>query len=181
MRVTGGVLCGRQVVVPPGEIRPAMDRMRESVFAILGDLSELSFLDLFSGSGIIALEAASRGAAYVEAVEKDPAKRAVLLRNLGLSPVRIRCRFQPVELYVRRAKRGFDIIFCDPPFSYKWKGALVAEIAGSVLMREGSRVLLHRPRGDEAENVAETAVEGLFLQERREYGRSVVDCFVKRV
>jgi 16S rRNA (guanine(966)-N(2))-methyltransferase RsmD len=152
-----------------------MDRMRESIFAILGDLSELSFLDLFSGSGIIALEAASRGAAYIEAVEKDPAKRSVLLRNLALSPVRIRCRFQPVELYVRRAKRDFDIIFCDPPFPYKWKAALVTESAGSLLMREGSRILLHRPRGDEAE----TAVEGLSLQERREYGRSIVDCFVK--
>jgi 16S rRNA (guanine(966)-N(2))-methyltransferase RsmD len=178
MRITGGVLCGRQVIVPPGEIRPAMDRMRESIFAILGDLSELSFLDLFSGSGIIALEAASRGAAYLEAVEKDPAKRAALLQNIALSPVRIQCRFQPVELYVQRARRAFDIIFCDPPFPYQWKTALVADIAGAPLMRDGSRLLLHRPRGDEVENAA---IEGLFLQERREYGRSIVDYFVKRM
>jgi 16S rRNA (guanine(966)-N(2))-methyltransferase RsmD len=184
MRVTGGVLSGRQVIVPPGEIRPAMDRMRESVFALLGDLSELSFLDLFSGSGIIALEAASRGAAYLEAVEKDPAKRAALLQNVALSPARIQCRFQPVELYVRRARRAFDIIFCDPPFSYKWKAALVAEIAGSPLMRDGSRLLLHRPREDEAGaavETAETAMKGLVLQEKREYGRSIVDCFIKKV
>jgi 16S rRNA (guanine(966)-N(2))-methyltransferase RsmD len=178
MRITGGTLCGRKVAVPPGEIRPAMDRMRESVFAILGDLSELSFLDLFSGSGVIALEAASRGAAYVEAVEKDPAKRETLLKNIVLSPVRIQCRFQPVELYVQRTKRAFDIIFCDPPFSYKWKSALVAGIAGSRLMKEGTRLLLHRPRGD---GIEDTAIEGLILQERREYGRSIVDCFVKRV
>jgi 16S rRNA (guanine966-N2)-methyltransferase len=58
MRITGGKYCGRIVDVPkaaPGgkrEIRPAMDRMRESVFAVLGDLTGLSFLDLFSGSGI---------------------------------------------------------------------------------------------------------------------------------
>jgi 16S rRNA (guanine966-N2)-methyltransferase len=64
MRITGGKYRGRIVEVPKGtlEIRPAMDRMRESVFAVLGDLSGLSFLDLFSGSGIIAMEAASRGA-----------------------------------------------------------------------------------------------------------------------
>jgi 16S rRNA (guanine(966)-N(2))-methyltransferase RsmD len=178
MRVTGGVLRGRIVVVPPGEIRPAMDRMRESVFAVLGDVSELAFLDLFSGSGIVALEAASRGAAYIEAVEKDPAKRAALLRNIALSPVRIQCRFQPVELYVQRAKRAFDIIFCDPPFSYKWKAALAGGIAGSPLMKEGTRLLLHRPRGDEIENAV---IEGLALHERREYGRSIVDCFIKRV
>jgi 16S rRNA (guanine(966)-N(2))-methyltransferase RsmD len=181
MRVTGGVLRGRQVSVPPGEIRPAMDRMRESIFAILGDLSEISFLDLFSGSGIIALEAASRGAAYLEAVEKDPAKRVALLKNIALSPTRIQCRFQPVELYVRRAKRAFDIIFCDPPFSYRWKAALVADIAASPLMREGSRLLLHRPRGDEVENaVAALGTGGLILLERREYGRSIVDCFIKK-
>jgi 16S rRNA (guanine(966)-N(2))-methyltransferase RsmD len=178
MRITGGVLCGRRVVVPPGEIRPAMDRMRESVFAVLGDLSELSFLDLFSGSGIVALEAASRGAAYIEAVEKDPAKRAALLGNVALSPVRIQCRFQPAELYVQRAKRAFDVIFCDPPFSYKWKSTLVAGIAGSPLMQDGSRLLMHRPRGDEMEDAV---FEGLVLHERREYGRSIVDYFMKRV
>jgi 16S rRNA (guanine(966)-N(2))-methyltransferase RsmD len=155
-----------------------MDRMRESVFAILGDLSEISFLDLFSGSGIIALEAASRGASYIEAVEKDPAKREALLGNVALSPVRIQCRFQPVELYIQRARRSFDIIFCDPPFAYKWKPALVTGIAGSRLVKEGTRLMIHRPRGDEMEDAV---IEGFVLQERREYGRSIVDCFLKIV
>ena len=68
MRITGGILRGRQVKIPAGTIRPAMDRVRESVFSALGDLTGLSFLDFFSGSGIIALEAASRGASYIEAV-----------------------------------------------------------------------------------------------------------------
>ena len=75
MRITGGAYCGRIIELPESsmEIRPAMDRMRESVFAILGDLTGLSFLDLFSGSGIIALEAASRGAHPVVCVERDRA------------------------------------------------------------------------------------------------------------
>ena len=51
MRVTGGLYKGRNVSCPPGVIRPAMDRMRESLFAILGDLEGLSFLDLYAGSG----------------------------------------------------------------------------------------------------------------------------------
>ena len=91
MRITGGTLCGRQVKVPGGLIRPAMDRMRESVFAVLGDLTGSSFLDIFSGSGIIALEAASRGAIYIEAVEMDPLKRKTLLENVKISPVPIFC------------------------------------------------------------------------------------------
>jgi len=82
VRLTGGILVGRQIAVPQGEIRPAMDRMRESVFGCLGDLTGLSFLDIFTGSGIIALEAASRGALFVEAVEQDKLKRKTLLLNI---------------------------------------------------------------------------------------------------
>ena len=173
MRITGGTLRGRQVKVSGGVIRPAMDRMRESIFAILGDLSGLSFLDIFSGSGIIALEAASRGAAYIEAVEMDPLKRETLLSNVKISPVRINCRFMPAELYVKRAKRYFDVIFCDPPFPYRYKWDLVQSIAASALMKEGTRLLLHRPQ----EDLMEGPLENLVLEDSREYGRSVVNFF----
>jgi 16S rRNA (guanine966-N2)-methyltransferase len=61
MRITGGEYRGRIVKCPPGVIRPAMDRMRESLFSILGNLEGKSFLDIFSGSGVVGLEAASRG------------------------------------------------------------------------------------------------------------------------
>jgi 16S rRNA (guanine966-N2)-methyltransferase len=62
MRVTGGIYRGRIVKCPKGVIRPAMDRMRESMFSVLGYMDGLSFLDVFSGSGMIGIEAASRGA-----------------------------------------------------------------------------------------------------------------------
>ena len=139
MRITGGTLAGRLVKVPDGVIRPAMDRMRESVFAGLGDISGKSFLDLFSVSGIIALEAASRGADRVEAVEKDRVKSSTLIENARIASARIQCRFMAAELYIKRAprlkelaaapldtqaaaRRAFDIIFCDPPFPYQFKG-----------------------------------------------------------
>ena len=184
MRITGGLLRGRLVQVPPGSIRPAMDRMRESVFAALGDMDGSSFLDIFSGSGVIALEAASRGAGYIEAVESDPIKRKTLLENVKISPVRVNCRFMPAELYVKRAKRPFDIIFCDPPFSYKFKLVLVKAIAGSRLMREGSRLLLHRPKEDftfkedpGSKGIFDNPPSNLVLESTREYGGSIVDFF----
>ena len=99
------------------EIRPAMDRMRESVFAVLGDLTGLSFLDLFSGSGIIALEASSRGASPVACVEKDPGKFMLLLRNVSIAENRIECRSMPVERFLLRNKASFSVVFLDPPFS----------------------------------------------------------------
>jgi 16S rRNA (guanine(966)-N(2))-methyltransferase RsmD len=173
VRITGGVLKGRIVKVPPGVIRPAMDRMRESVFAALGGLSGLSFLDLFSGSGIIALEAASRGAGYVEAVEADRAKRRTLIENAGMSPERICCRFIAVELYVKRARRVFDRVFCDPPFAYGYKQELIASIALSPLMGAGSLLMLHRPKRERLGKLPAS----LALRETREYGGSAVDFF----
>jgi 16S rRNA (guanine(966)-N(2))-methyltransferase RsmD len=173
MRISGGILRGRRVETPAGIIRPSMDRMRESVFAVLGDLSGLSFLDIFSGSGIIALEAASRGADPVEAVELDPLKRKILLKNVSISPVRINCRFMAAELYVKRAKKCFDIIFCDPPFPYQHKWELIQAIAASPLSRNGSRLLLHRPR----EDAYDKPVDCLTKHDSRHYGRSIVDFF----
>jgi len=150
-----------------------MDQMRESVFACLGDLSGKSFLDIFSGSGIIALEAVSRGAAPVEAVENDPLKRKTLLENVSISPVRIHCRFISAELYVKRGKTPFDIIFLDPPFPYQFKWELVSRIAASSLVSPGSSILIHRPRQDfQKENIA-----SLEKTDSREYGRSIVDFF----
>jgi len=179
LRITGGTLCGRLVQVPAGIVRPSMDQMRESVFACLGDFSEKSFLDIFSGSGVIALEAASRGATRIEAVENDPLKRKTLLENVSISPVRIHCRFISAELYVKRGKTHgklpFDFIFLDPPFPYQYKWELVSRIAVSSLVSHGSMILMHRPRQDyQKENIA-----GLERTDSREYGRSVVDFFRK--
>jgi 16S rRNA (guanine(966)-N(2))-methyltransferase RsmD len=153
-----------------------MDRMRESLFAILGPLEGKSFLDLFTGSGIVALEAASRGAHPVEAVESDPAKRAVLLANAQLAPERLNCRFMPVERYVKRAtaaRAPFDHIFCDPPFVYKFKAQLLCDIARSPLMHAASLLILHHPAGEALDPPA----LGLRLQDSRAYGRSIVDFF----
>jgi len=173
LRITGGLLKGRRVTVPAGDIRPSMDRMRESVFACLGDIKNLSFLDIFTGSGIIALEAASRGAVCIEAVEQDKLKRKILLENVSISPVRINCRFMPAELYVKRAKTPFDIIFLDPPFPYQFKWELTANIASSNLVKNGTLILIHRPRPD----YLKTEIQNLELTDTREYGRSVVDFF----
>jgi 16S rRNA (guanine(966)-N(2))-methyltransferase RsmD len=149
--------------------------MRESVFACLGDLSGLSFLDIFTGSGIIALEAASRGARLIEAVEQDKLKRKILLENVSISPVRINCRFMPAELYVKRAKSCFNFIFLDPPFPYQYKWELTANIAQSALVQSGSKILIHRPR----EDYLKKNIQNLSKIDSREYGRSVVDFFEK--
>ena len=177
LRITGGKLKGRFIRLPPGIIRPAMDRMRESIFSILGDLSGASFLDFFSGSGIISLEAASRGAAYLEAVESDKQKIKTLIINVSLSSARINCHSMPVELFIKRAHRSFNYIFCDPPFDYRYKKELVSAIGLSKLMNETSVLMIHRPKKEKLYHQNMTNI--LALKETRIYGNSAVDFFLK--
>jgi 16S rRNA G966 N2-methylase RsmD len=78
------------------------------------------------------------------------------------------------ELYIKRAKRCFDVIFCDPPFPYRFRQELLESIASSCLVRSGSRLLLHAPREDSIE----TLPQNLKLEDCREYGRSVVNFYI---
>ena len=177
MRITGGSLKGRIIKCPDGVIRPAMDRMRESVFSILGDLTGKSWLDLFSGSGTIAIEAVSRGASDVELCEKDKIKVNTVLENVEIAEkecgVKIKCHFMPVEYFIKRCKRNFDFIFFDPPFPYKFHEDLIkkAELGG--LLKEDGKILVHRPE----EHFMPDAIGNLKLVDRREYGRSIVDFY----
>ncbi|MBN2873795.1 MAG: RsmD family RNA methyltransferase [Spirochaetales bacterium] len=172
MRITGGTLKGRRIEVPRGdfEIRPAMDRMRESVFSILGPLAGLSFLDLFSGSGIIALEASSRGASPVVCVERDRAKLSLLIRNVSIAPERIACHCIPVERYIIRHEQAYSVVFCDPPFPYAHKADLVRSIANTKLIENSGLLLLHYPAGE----VLPMEYADLKVVDEREYGRSRV-------
>ena len=170
MRISGGSLRGREVVCPPGVIRPAMSRMRESLFSILGPLDGLSFLDLFSGSGLVGLEAWSRGARPVMLVERDRGKRRDILRILnGLEPRPV-LRVEPVERFVARNRSVFDLIYLDPPFDYRHKNDLLGRLASSAAAGPESRILIHAPTGEDPE----AGLEGLELTDRRAYGGSTL-------
>ncbi|MFO8044160.1 MAG: 16S rRNA (guanine(966)-N(2))-methyltransferase RsmD [Alkalispirochaeta sp.] len=173
MRISGGSLRGRQVICPPGIIRPAMDRMRESMFSILGDLEGLSFLDLFSGSGLVGLEAWSRGARPVLLVEKDRGKRRDMLKNVAdLAPAPT-VRIEPVERFVARNHTAFDLVYLDPPFAYRYKADLLSRLAASSTIHSASRILIHAPR---QESLSQENT-GLTVEDRREYGGSAVTFF----
>ncbi|MBR0155857.1 MAG: 16S rRNA (guanine(966)-N(2))-methyltransferase RsmD [Treponema sp.] len=177
MRITGGKLSGRSIKCPDGVIRPAMDRMRESVFAILGDLSGKSFLDLFSGSGTIAIEAVSRGATNVELCEKDKIKIKTVLDNVSVTEkemgVKIHCHFMAVELFLKRCKSKFDYIFFDPPFPYKFHEQLVELASKRGLLNPGGIILVHRPE----EHFMPDEIDTLYRKDQRVYGRSIVDFY----
>ncbi len=181
MRITGGKLKGRNIKCPDGIIRPAMDRMRESIFGILGDLDGKSWLDLFSGSGTIAIEAVSRGASKVDLCEKDKIKVKQVLENVSITEkecgVRIGCHFMAVELFVKKCKDQFDYIFFDPPFPYKFRLDLLKKAAQANILKDDGTIMIHYPE----EGALPDEIENLVLSDKRVYGRSIVNFYKKKL
>jgi 16S rRNA (guanine(966)-N(2))-methyltransferase RsmD len=153
-----------------------MDRMRTSLYSILGDLEGCSFLDLFSGSGILGIEAASRGAAPVVLVEKDYRKKATLLRNISFVHSDIQLVLAPVERFLRSDQRSWDVIFLDPPFDAEGKGLVLDAACEPPHLAEGGIAIIHLHRAEKLE----TERPGLVLADRREYGQSLLLFFGRR-
>ena len=148
MRVTGGLYGGRIVKCPPGEIRPSMDRRRESLFSILGNLEGESFLDLFAGSGVVGIEAASRGAEPVLLIEKDRGKKRVIEGNLTIVKSDISLWLMDVRRYIDTTKLKWDIIYADPPFPFTGREKIIHQIDKKDILSDGGIIILHHPSSD---------------------------------
>jgi len=180
VRVTGGLYRGRTLQVPPRDIRPVTDRMREALFNVLAArgvvLEGTSFLDLFSGSGCMAVEAASRGAAAVDLVERDARKRPYLERNTSFVEAEVKIHVMPSERYLARVRRlqstGWDLVFADPPYAYRHKPALLAAVAACAGVRAGALVAVHTPAGEVL-----APPPRLACVDRRRYGGAALALF----
>lgn len=178
-RVIGGSAGGLRLVVPEGtSTRPTSDRVKESVFAALGParLEGASVLDLYAGSGALAIEALSRGAARAVLVEVDrPALRAIEA-NLATTRLGGRARVAPcdVEAFLGATppqEAPFDLVLLDPPYALapeRLAGVLGA-LASPGFTRPGGWVVLEGQARREP-----TMATGLRLVWERRYGDTVV-------
>lgn len=120
MRIIAGQLRGRQFKSPAGHrSHPMSEKMRGALFNALGDLKGLQVLDAFAGSGALAFEAASRGAASVAAVEKSVLAYRIIKKNihdLGLETVVRASRANVSSWSDTYVKQKFDVIVADPPY-----------------------------------------------------------------
>ena len=119
MRITGGKYVRRQIACPPGIIRPAMDMMRESMFSILGDIEGVPFLDLFSGSGCVAIEAASRGASPIHLVEMDRGKKETIEKNLAFVEEPHRLFMMDAMRYISSTPYKYSIVYAQQAWDRK--------------------------------------------------------------
>lgn len=136
VRIIGGRWRGRWIPVPtvPG-LRPTPDRVRETLFNWLQPLLDgARCLDLFAGTGALAFEALSRGAAEVVAVERD-ANAVAAMRDMAtrLQADRLELQHGDARAFLAGTPRPFDVVFVDPPFNADLLPAIQARLAGGWL------------------------------------------------
>ncbi|PIR16967.1 MAG: 16S rRNA (guanine(966)-N(2))-methyltransferase RsmD [Deltaproteobacteria bacterium CG11_big_fil_rev_8_21_14_0_20_49_13] len=175
MRVIAGTAKGRKLYTPKSNsIRPALDKIKGAVFNILFNVEGLKVLDLFAGTGAVAIEALSRGAVHATFVDMSHEAITIIGKNIE------RCRFaekakvfpRPVSVaveYFGRHQERFDLIFVDPPYLKNMVNSTLAKIAEANILAEGGRIVVeHHPK----EPIREVA--GLALTDTRKYGQTSV-------
>jgi 16S rRNA (guanine966-N2)-methyltransferase len=172
MRVIAGSARGIPLLVPRGRAtRPITDRVKETLFAILGErVPEARVLDLYAGSGAIGVEALSRGAASADFVERDRAALAALDANLARAGVSERGRVHAgdVERYLgRETDERWDLAFLDPPYELR---AMVAPLRALVprLAPVASVVIKHFWRTELPE------IDRLTMERQRRFGETML-------
>jgi 16S rRNA (guanine966-N2)-methyltransferase len=178
MRIVGGRFRGKTLTSPGDEsIRPTADRVRESVFNILGSrlgpsLAGLRVLDLFAGTGALGLEALSRGAAHVIFVDTGTEARGLIrdhIEAFGAGGVSKLLRRDATTLGPAGTMGPVDLVFLDPPYGQGLgERALVSLRAGGWLKPETVLLL------EEAREVELTLPRGFVLDDRREYGAAAI-------
>ncbi len=170
MRIIAGTARSRQLEAPEGrDTRPTLDRVRENLFNILqGRVWDARVLDLFAGSGALALEAVSRGASAAVLVDCDRRAHAAEVRNaekLGFAD-KTRILLSDWEAAVRtltRENRRFDLVFLDPPYAMS-DLEQVTERLKPLLAGEAVVVVEHPAAAPSR------VAEGYVLKDTRKYG-----------
>lgn len=176
-----GTAGGTRLAVPAGDrVRPTADRVKEAVFSSLGAMAGLRVLDLFAGTGGMAIEALSRGAAAAVLVEVHRGVAAVARDNLARAHVEDRGRVvvapaaKVVAHPVVAAPGGpFDLVLLDPPYQLAAAAvlALVATLQANGGLAAGARVVLER---DRHEGRLPPLPPWLALERERAYGDTVI-------
>ena len=148
MRVIAGKARRLSLKTVPGmDTRPTTDRIKETLFNILQpEMLECRFLDLFSGSGGIGIEALSRGASYAVFVEKNPKACACIRENLSFTKLAEHGKLLNMDvLQALRSLEGkgiFDCVFMDPPYEKELESQVLEYLADSSIIDEDTLIIV---------------------------------------
>ncbi len=183
IRITGGRFKGRSIKTPKGKkVRPTRSMIREAIFNMIGPrIVEATVLDLFSGSGLLGIEAKSRGAAKVFFVEQSRNVCKILRENIASlmeapeDPVLCLPALKAIKLLHRTGVR-FDLVLMDPPYALETGPILNALSATGMLKLEGWIVM---ERGKLSANAK--LPSGLVEIKRKIYGTTTIYVLEARI
>ncbi|NPV52127.1 MAG: 16S rRNA (guanine(966)-N(2))-methyltransferase RsmD [Firmicutes bacterium] len=182
MRVISGIARGRRLKSLRGlATRPTADRVKESLFDILGfRVIDASILDLYAGTGGVGIEALSRGSRHAVFIDDNPQAIAVIRDNLELVGFEDRAEvyrndaFKALEILSRRGCR-FDIIFIDPPYAMRVGGEVIGAVGRLGLMEVCGTAVLEHSRYEEVP----IEISGLKIIRAERFGDTMLS-FYKR-
>lgn len=175
MRIITGKYGGRTLVtVPDLSIRPAMDRVKQTIFNMLQNrlaLGGATVLDLFAGSGSLGLECISRGAERCVFVDSDDGALDIIRRNGELLGCDGQCDLilDDAVSFLRSARREFDLCFADPPYVFEEIAGLPAMIGSAGILTDGAYLIIEHTR-----KVKFEMLKGFSTVARKEFGATVV-------
>src|SRR5262245_13335213 len=180
MRIIAGTARGRRLLAPKSRaIRPTADRVREALFNVLGQsFGGIEVLDLFAGSGALALEALSRGARRAVMVDSDRSAIRLCGANaalLGFSE-RVRLIAAPVERAVKLLQKEgalFDLVFADPPYIARAAADTLLRLDAARLCRPGGTVCIEHDKRE----LAPQSAGALAQIDQRRFGDTVVSIY----
>ncbi len=186
MRIIGGHNRGLKLATPRGrEVRPILDRVRESLFGILrNDVPDAKVADLFAGTGVIGLEALSRGARSCIFVERDYPCIATIEENIRRARLEGRSRVVHADAFrsddVLAEAGPHNLVFVDPPYrllrgvrSFDKVQELVARLGEKDILADTGVIVLRHP----SDTVVDGHVGPLVQFDRRRYGGMKIALF----
>lgn len=174
MRVIAGKCRRTNLKTPEGlQTRPTTDRIKETLFNMLSPfLQGCRFLDLFSGSGGIGIEAASRGASYCVLVEKEHNAAKCIQWNLEATRLTECCKFLKMDVleaitYLERSEtQPFDLIFMDPPYNQALEKKVLQKLKHSELISTHTLIIVEADQNTDFDYIEEL---GFYIKKEKNY------------
>lgn len=177
MRIVAGTAKNKRIKTRKGtDTRPTLEKVKESLFSIIAPYVDgAEILDLYSGTGNIALEALSRGARRAVMIEKDPKALKIIIENINLLEFADRCRaykndtIRAVEILGKKREK-YDIIFMDPPYRDEVCEKVIKSILKSGILKEDGIIICEHHM---AEKLPEE-IQELKKTDEREYSKKIL-------
>jgi 16S rRNA (guanine(966)-N(2))-methyltransferase RsmD len=182
MRILGGIAKGKRIYTSKGcLIRPTSDKIKKSLFDMICPLEGMTFLDLYSGSGSIGLEALSRGAKHVVFAEKNVRLKEAINKNICECGFEDKiCKIFAIDAqsainFLSRRRTKFDVIFADPPYEKGWVSSTMQLLETSELLADGGLIILQHS----CREALNAKLNHLQLINQKKYGDTILSFFRK--